>query len=218
MPGTTILDGIRAMASDVTFSADASAPIRAGDVGVVVVGETPYAEGFGDVGGAPWKHGTAEQREPKSLSLQPSDRAVVDKVCGAVSSCVVLIVSGRPQLITDQLGRIDALVASWLPGSEGAGVADVLFGTKPFTGRLPVSWPRSADQVPVNVGDETYQPLFPYGWGLHTGVKDTRAVAVDRVAAGAAPDGWQSLIADAEAATESGDPARAASLLSSLTP
>jgi beta-glucosidase len=55
-----------------------------------------------------------------------------------------------------------------LPGSEGAGVADVLFGSEPFTGRLSVTWPRSEDQVPINVGDRNYQPLFPYGWGLRT--------------------------------------------------
>ncbi|MFG3701676.1 glycoside hydrolase family 3 C-terminal domain-containing protein [Micromonospora sp. NPDC047620] len=80
----------------------------------------------------------------------------------------MLVVSGRPQVLTDQLGEIDALVASWLPGSEGAGVADVLFGRRPFTGRLPVSWPRTEAQVPINVGDADYQPLFPFGWGLGT--------------------------------------------------
>ena len=80
----------------------------------------------------------------------------------------MLVVSGRPQVITDQLAEIDALIASWLPGSEGAGVADVLFGELPFTGRLPMTWPRTEDQVPINVGDEDYEPLFPYGWGLGT--------------------------------------------------
>jgi beta-glucosidase len=63
---------------------------------------------------------------------------------------------------------MDALVASWLPGSEGSGVADVLFGRRPFTGRLSMTWPASADQVPINVGDATYRPLYPYGWGLRT--------------------------------------------------
>ncbi|SHN29788.1 glycoside hydrolase family 3 protein [Cryptosporangium aurantiacum] len=170
IPGTTILEGIREVAPQarVTYSADASAPMTNSDVGVVVVGETPYAEGFGDVGGPIWQTGTPEQREPKLLTLQPGDRAVVEKVCGAVGTCVVLLVSGRPQVVTDQLGSMDALVASWLPGSEGAGVADVLFGQRRFTGRLPVSWPRSVDAVPVNVGDATYRPLFPYGWGLRT--------------------------------------------------
>ena len=82
--------------------------------------------------------------------------------------CAVLVVSGRPQLIADQLGEIDALVASWLPGTEGAGVADVLFGKRPFTGRLPVSWPQSEAQQPINVGDASYDPQYPYGWGLTT--------------------------------------------------
>ncbi|AGL17746.1 glycoside hydrolase family 3 domain-containing protein [Actinoplanes sp. N902-109] len=170
IPGTTILEGIRQVAprAEVTFSADASAPVTGSDVGVVVVGETPYAEGFGDVGGPVCGWCTPPQAEPKSLTLQPGDRAVVQKVCAAVAKCVVLLVSGRPQVITDQLGDMDALVASWLPGSEGAGVADVLFGHRPFTGRLPVSWPRSVEQVPVNAGDRSYRPLFPYGWGLST--------------------------------------------------
>jgi hypothetical protein len=66
-----------------------------------------------------------------------------------------------PQVLTDQLGRIDALVASWLPGSEGTGVADVLVGRAPFTARLPMTWPRSADQVPIKVGDRDYRPQYP---------------------------------------------------------
>jgi beta-glucosidase len=132
------------------------------------VGETPYAEGFGDVGGPTCTWCTPPQAEAKSLTLQPADRAVVDKVCAAVAKCVVLLVSGRPQVVTDQLGEIDALVASWLPGSEGAGVADVLFGRRPFTGRLPVTWPATTAQVPINVGDRNYAPLYPYGWGLRT--------------------------------------------------
>jgi beta-glucosidase len=219
IPGATVLDGIREVAPSaaVTFSADASAPIGASDVGVVVVGETPYAEGFGDVGSGVWPWGTEEQKEPKLLTLQPGDRAVVDKVCDAVAKCVVLIVSGRPQVITDQLGKIDALVASWLPGSEGAGVADVLFGERPFTGRLSFSWPRTVSQVPVNIGDKTYQPLFPYGWGLRTGSgKDDRDAAQSRAAAGQAPDGWQQTIADAQLAEESGDSAGSAALLRSV--
>ncbi|WP_423462623.1 glycoside hydrolase family 3 N-terminal domain-containing protein [Promicromonospora sp. MS192] len=170
--GTTILEGIRAAADDVTFSEDASAPTAGADVGVVVVGETPYAEGFGDVGGPEWAWDPADggvPREEKSMALQPGDAEVVEKVCAEIRTCVVLVVSGRPQVLTDQLGSIDALVASWLPGTEGAGVADVLFGERRFTGRLPVSWPRSADDPVVNVGDRDYDPLFPFGWGLSTG-------------------------------------------------
>jgi beta-glucosidase len=173
IPGTTILDGIREVAPDatVTFSPDASAPMTGEDVGIVVVGETPYSEGFGDVGGPRWGFDPEDGgvlREAKSLELQPGDQEVVDDVCSAIETCVVLIVSGRPQLITDQLDEMDALVASWLPGSEGAGVADVLFGGRGFSGKLSVSWPRSEAQVPINVGDADYDPLFAYGWGLRT--------------------------------------------------
>ncbi len=170
IPGTTILEGIREVAADatVTFSADASAPMTGADVGVVVVGETPYAEGFGDVGGPECGFCSPEQLEEKSLSLLPGDKAVIDDVCDAIATCVVIVVSGRPQVLTDQLGKMDALVASWLPGSEGAGVADVLFGREPFTGKLPMTWPRSEAQVPINVGDEDYDPLFAFGWGLRT--------------------------------------------------
>ncbi|MCC5480352.1 glycoside hydrolase family 3 protein [Streptomyces barringtoniae] len=153
--GTTILQGMRDAGGDVTYSKDASAPTDGYDVGVVVVGETPYAEGVGDVGNG------------HSLQLSAADQTAVDKVCAAMK-CAVLIVSGRPQLVGDRLGRIDALVASWLPGTEGEGVADVLYGRRPFTGQLPVTWPRSESQLPINVGDASYDPQFPYGWGLTT--------------------------------------------------
>ncbi|MEU7059828.1 glycoside hydrolase family 3 N-terminal domain-containing protein [Streptomyces sp. NPDC046197] len=153
--GTTILQAMRRAGGDVTYSKDASAPTGGYDVGVVVVGETPYAEGVGDVGNG------------HDLQLSAADRAAVDKVCAAMK-CAVLIVSGRPQLIGDRLGKIGALVASWLPGTEGDGVADVLYGRRPFTGRLPVTWPKSEAQLPINVGDTAYDPQFPYGWGLTT--------------------------------------------------
>ncbi len=80
----------------------------------------------------------------------------------------MLVVSGRPQIVTDLLGSVDALVASWLPGTEGAGVADVLFGRQGFTGKLPVSWPKAAAQEPINIGDRNYDPLYRYGFGLRT--------------------------------------------------
>ncbi|MFF1810920.1 glycoside hydrolase family 3 N-terminal domain-containing protein [Streptomyces sp. NPDC058251] len=153
--GTTILEGMRKAGGDVTYSKDASAPTSGYDVGVVVVGETPYAEGVGDVGNG------------NDLDLTPADKAAVDKVCAAMK-CAVLIVSGRPQLIGDRLSAVDSLVASWLPGTEGDGVADVLYGKRPFTGQLPVTWPKSESQLPINVGDTSYDPQFPYGWGLTT--------------------------------------------------
>lgn len=176
-PGTTILQGMRKAGGDVTYSKDASASTAGYDVGVVVVGETPYAEGVGDVGNG------------NDLELTAADKAAVDKVCAAMK-CAVLIVSGRPQLIGDRLGDVDALVASWLPGTEGDGVADVLYGRRAFTGQLPVTWPKSESQLPINVGDTSYDPQFPYGWGLTTltnvpggGTASLRALALVAAAA-----------------------------------
>jgi beta-glucosidase len=169
IPGNTILEGIHQVAPDaqVTFSEDASAPTAGNDVGIVVVGETPYAEGFGDVGGPLWQD-DGVPREPKTMHLSAADRAAVDRVCDAIADCVVVVVSGRPLVLTDQLAKMDALVAAWLPGSQGEGVADVLVGDRPFTGRLSMTWPRTLEQEPINVGDRDYHPLFPYGWGLRT--------------------------------------------------
>ena len=161
--GTTILQGIEAKDANVTYSPTASAPTSGDNVGVVVVGEHPYAEGQGDVGNT----GQTTDGSITSLNLSAADHAAVDKVCGAMP-CVVLVVSGRPMTVTDQLPEIDGLVASWLPGSEGEGVADTLFGSVPFTGQLPQTWPSSLSQEPINVGDSNYNPSFPFGWGLRT--------------------------------------------------
>ena len=161
IPGTTILSGIRKAAghASVTYSPDATAPVHKGDVGIVVVGETPYAEGVGDVGGPRFK----------DMQLSDTDKAAVDKVCSAAAKCVVVVVSGRPLILDPkQLSEIDGLVAAWLPGSEGAGVADTLFGKVPFSGKLPVTWPRTLAQEPINIGDANYNPLYPYGFGLTT--------------------------------------------------
>ncbi|MER6142238.1 glycoside hydrolase family 3 N-terminal domain-containing protein [Streptomyces sparsogenes] len=182
--GTTILEGMRRAAGEsaVTYSKDASAPTDGYDAGVVVVGETPYAEGVGDVGNG------------HDLRLSEADRAAVDRVCGAMK-CAVLIVSGRPQILGDRLGDIDALVASWLPGTEGDGVADVLYGKRAFTGQLPVTWPRSEAQLPINVGDAAYDPQYPYGWGLTTSTRAPRADGAERL---------KELAAEAEAARKKG--------------
>ncbi len=100
IPGETILDGIERLShGDVTYSKDASAPVGRRDHGVVVVGETPYAEGFGDVGGPRWGFDPGENgvlREPKTMKLNDADRAAVDKVCAAAKDCTVIVVSGRP--------------------------------------------------------------------------------------------------------------------------
>jgi beta-glucosidase len=173
IPGQTILDGIRgASRGDVTFSQDASARVPRKADGVVVVGETPYAEGFGDVGGPRWgfdpgDHGVL--RPPQTMMLNDADKAAIDTVCSQARSCTVIVVSGRPlQIDPAQLHEIDALVAAWLPGSQGEGVSDPLFGRKPYRGKLPVTWPRTVAQEPINVGDANYDPLYPFGWGLRT--------------------------------------------------
>lgn len=173
IPGTTILDGIKQDAGGpVTYSQDASAPIPSDAAGVVVVGETPYAEGYGDVGGPQWAYDPGDNgvpRPPKTMTLSAADTAAIQKVCAQAASCTVLVVSGRPLIIPpDLLSQIDSLVASWLPGSEGAGVADDVFGIRPFTGKLPVTWPRTLAQEPINIGDANYDPLYPFGFGLRT--------------------------------------------------
>jgi beta-glucosidase len=173
IPGTTILDGIKQDAhGPVTFSEDASAPIDPNSTGIVVVGETPYAEGFGDVGGPLWAYDPGDHnipRPPKTMMFSAADNAAIENVCAQAARCVVVIVSGRPMIVPPaQLQSIDALVAAWLPGSEGAGVADDLFGRRAYTGKLPVSWPRTIAQEPINIGDANYDPLFPYGYGLRT--------------------------------------------------
>ncbi len=173
IPGDTIREGIEdAARGDVTYSEDASAPIGRRDVGVVVVGETPYAEGFGDVGGPRWGYDPGENgvlRPAQTMQISDADKAAIDKVCAAAKACVVVIVSGRPLIIDPaRLSQVDGLVAAWLPGSEGTGVADTLFGKRPYTGRLPMTWPRTLEQEPINVGDADYDPLYPFGFGLRT--------------------------------------------------
>ena len=121
-----------------------------GDFGIVVIGERPYAEGQGD---------------DNDLALEVEDRNAVKNVCNAMP-CVVILISGRPMIINDQLAQSNAFVAAWLPGTEGQGVADVIFGDYNFTGTLPMTWPNSINQVPINIGDDPYEPLFPYGFGL----------------------------------------------------
>jgi beta-glucosidase len=122
------------------------------DVGIVVLSEEPYAEGEGD-------------RE--DLHLSHADAALLARVRHCCGKLVVILISGRPLIVTEHLPQWDAFIAAWLPGTEGQGVADVLFGDFPFTGKLPHTWPRSMDQVPLSElirgGGE---PLLPFGYGL----------------------------------------------------
>jgi beta-glucosidase len=151
--GTTILAAIKKAAgsgTQVTFAADGTGAAGA-DVAVVVVGETPYAEFFGD---------------RADLSLAAEDKTAIANAKASGVPVVVVVVSGRPLILGDALSQSDAVVAAWLPGTEGDGVADVLFGAYKPTGKLSFTWPRSMDQIPINVGDKTYDPLFPFGFGL----------------------------------------------------
>jgi beta-glucosidase len=151
--GTTILQGIRTAVlggASVTYARDGSGADGA-DVGVVVIGETPYAEGLGD---------------RSDLSLAAEDVAAVRAVKRAGLPTVVVLVSGRPLILDAVVDDADAILAAWLPGTEGQGVADVLFGDYAPAGKLSHSWPRTMDQVPVNWGDPGYAPLYTYGHGL----------------------------------------------------
>ena len=151
------------------------------------------------------------------MNLSAADQHAIETVCAAME-CTVLVVSGRPQILTGAAAEADALVASWLPGSEGAGVADVLLGARPFTGALPMSWPASADQLPINVGDADYDPAYPYGWGLRTDSPRDRVVElVDRLE-GAAQTAAEALLA-ADVWNDDGtlaDPAEAWPLLEAV--
>lgn len=151
--GTNILQAIHiatGSSSEITYSYDGSGASGA-DVGVVVIGEEPYAEGMGD---------------RIDLSLDMEDITAINNVKNAGIPVVVVLISGRPMIIESILPMCDAFVAAWLPGSEGLGITDVLFGDYAPSGKLSHSWPRNMGQIPVNVGDPNYDPLFPFGYGL----------------------------------------------------
>lgn len=101
------------------------------------------------------------------MTIPEPGPSTITNVCGTVK-CVVVVVSGRPVVIQPYVASIEALVAAWLPGSEGQGVADVLFGDFGFTGKLSFTWFKTVDQLPMHVGDPHYDPLFPLGFGLTT--------------------------------------------------
>ncbi|XP_078154897.1 uncharacterized protein LOC144551002 [Carex rostrata] len=156
--GTTILDAVRATVDPSTSIVFAENPdadfVKNGNFSyaIVVVGEHPYVETAGD---------------SLNLTLPDPGPSTIQSVCGA-TKCVVVLITGRPVVIEPYVSTMDALVAAWLPGSEGQGVTDVLFGDYGFTGKLPRTWFKSVDQLPMNVGDPNYDPLYPFGFGLTT--------------------------------------------------
>jgi beta-glucosidase len=157
--GTTIREAIQQTvpAAEITYSADGYGADSA-DVGIAVIGELPYAEFAGD----------------GRLTLDPLDIECVRNLKSCDIPVIVILISGRPLIINPILHHSDAIIAAWLPGSEGQGISDVLFGDYPPTGTLSQTWPRSPAQIPINIGDTSYDPLFPYGAGF-TSLEDSPA-------------------------------------------
>ncbi|MCP2360308.1 beta-glucosidase [Nonomuraea thailandensis] len=152
--GTTILQGIRntvGSGTTVTYSRDGSGIDGSYRAAIAVVGETPYAETQGD--------------RPGGLGLDTADLNTINTLRASGVPVVVVLVSGRPMDVASQLSGWNALVAAWLPGTEGQGVADVLFGAAQPAGKLPMTWMSSASQQPINAGDGK-APLFAQGFGL----------------------------------------------------
>ena len=159
---TTILEGIRKFAlHEVKYNPDGTAEIEDVDVAVIVVGENPYAEFFGDVGG---------EMNLFQLTLTEEHQQLVQSYSQKGIKTVLVLISGRPLVITPQMELSDAFVAAWLPGSEGDGIAEVLFGFFDFKGKLPHSWPKSVEDFNGKYGpnywESSIEPLFPIGFGL----------------------------------------------------
>jgi len=147
--GTTILDAIKSAVDPgtvVEYTPDGTS--FTGDLAVVVIGEKPYAEMIGD---------------RKDLKLDNEDLEVIKRFTDNDIPVVVVLLSGRPMIVTDEIGKWDGFIAAWLPGTEGTGVADVLFGDYKPTGKLSFSWPKSMNQFPIDPNDDH---LFSFGFGL----------------------------------------------------
>ncbi|CAA7036671.1 unnamed protein product [Microthlaspi erraticum] len=158
--GTTLLDAIKAAVGDETEviyektpSKETLASSEGFSYAIVAVGESPYAETIGD-------------SSELILPLNGSD--IVTAVAEKIPTLVILI-SGRPVVLEPAvLEKTEALVAAWLPGTEGQGVADVIFGDYDFEGKLPVSWFKTVEHLPLNAHANSYDPLFPLGFGLNS--------------------------------------------------
>ena len=179
--GSTIWDGIKQVASRAVLStepdaADADPDLH--DVAIVVIGECSYAEGMGDirtgdhvlVEAGSQIRGIMNVWEPygstlELASLHPEDRQTIETIAEKGIPVVVVLVSGRPLVVTRELDISTAFVAAWLPGTEGRGIADVLFGDFDFQGRLSFSWPECTEDI-ASHGISERKPLFPLGYGL----------------------------------------------------
>lgn len=161
--GKSIWQGIKAhvekAGGQATYSLDGQFTDKP-DVAIMVYGETPYAEWQGDLRTLAWQPG------------DNSDAKVLEKLKSHGIKVVSVLISGRPLWLNREINASDAFIAAWLPGSQGAAIADLIFTNAKgdvaydFTGGLPLSWPAMPDDYEVNVGDEDYRPLFPFGYGL----------------------------------------------------
>jgi beta-glucosidase len=151
--GTTILEAIEQEAplAQITYSSTGQLSDTTADVAIVVIGETPYAEMVGD---------------RDDLSLPISAVNLVRNIKNTHLPVVVILISGRPLIIDAIIPYTDALMAAWLPGTEGRGITDVMFGNYNPTGVLSHSWPEEMEDIPINFGDSIYEPLFEYGYGI----------------------------------------------------
>lgn len=155
--GTTILDAVKQVVGDnaeVVYEENPSAETFAGQdfsYAIVAVGEAPYVETGGD---------------NSELTIPFNGTELISSVADKIPTVAILI-SGRPLVLEPWLlEKVDAFVAAWLPGSEGEGITDVLFGDYEFEGRLPMSWFKTVEQLPMNFKENSYDPLFPIGFGL----------------------------------------------------
>ena len=151
--GTSVLDAIKEAIGNTgsVIYAPRAKNLGSNSLVLAVVGEYPYAEGYGD---------------NPDIELNSFDTAVLERCYQSDNKIVVIIFSGRPLIIKDHIDKWDALVAAWLPGMAGEGIADVLFGDYAPTGKLSFSWPKDILQLPLNFGESNYDPLFPFGFGL----------------------------------------------------
>lgn len=159
---TTILQGIENTTSgEVVYDKEAKGKHKDADVAIVVVGEMPYAEFFGDIGG---------EFEICQLELTEAHQKYIETYTSLGVPTVVVLISGRPMVVTEQIEQSNAFIAAWLPGSEGDGIAEVLFGLYDFKGKLPHSWPGKVSDCKGKYGpnfwSDTIQPFYPYGYGL----------------------------------------------------
>lgn len=187
--GTSVWEGIQKVAPNAVLSKDGSdADPAKHDVAIVVIGETPYAEMLGDIrvdglekGLKISKGSTSEETLPGDdipimkkgpygthlylHELHPEDIATIRNITEKGIPVVAIMICGRPLVIEKELEAAKAFVVAWFPGSEGQGISDVIFGDYPVQGKLSFTWQRYDDDN-FNIGDENYDPLFPYGFGL----------------------------------------------------